>query len=274
MNKKSATVLAQSHGPMRRYALTVEYDGSGFNGWQRQKGVPTVQEALETALSKVADTRVRIIGAGRTDTGVHALGQVAHFESPNARSAQSWLRGANTLLPKSVSILSVAEVSRNFHARFSAVGRSYRYVILNRPVPPTVLRQRVTWEHRSLDVSRMQMAARLLVGRHDFNAYRAVACQSKNSVRNLWRLNVAAAGQWIWIDAEAESFLHHMIRNIVGVLLSIGAGEKEPIWAGAVLESRDRTLGGVTAAPDGLYLIGAKYEEPYQFPIAAPCKFW
>jgi len=266
--------MDQPHLNTTRYAFTVEYDGSGFKGWQMQKGVPTVQHALEIALSQVADAPIRVIGAGRTDTGVHALGQVAHFESPNVRSVKSWLRGANTLLPKSVSVLSVEEVSRHFHARFSAIGRSYRYVILNRPVAPTYLKSRVTWEYRKIDVLRMREAARFLVGQHDFNAYRAVACQSKLSIRELRRLEVGAAGEWIWIDAEAESFLHHMIRNIVGVLLSIGAGEKESFWAKEVLDSRDRASGGVTAAPDGLYFVRAFYPKPYQFPAVSACRFW
>lgn len=257
-----------------RYALTVEYDGSQFNGWQIQIGVPTVQEALEAALSGVANHRVRVTGAGRTDTGVHATGQVAHFESSSPRSLRSWLRGANTLLPEGVSILSVSPVGSNFHARFSATGRTYRYVILNRPVAPTFLRSRVTWEYRSLDVFRMRAAAAFLVGQHDFNAYRAVGCQSESSIRELRRLRVSASGQWIWVDAEAESFLQHMVRNIVGVLLAVGVGEKEPTWAGDVLNSRDRASGGVTAPPDGLYFVRASYSPPYEFPRVPECRFW
>ena len=257
-----------------RYALTVEYDGSQFNGWQVQTGVPTVQETLETALSRVANHPVRVTGAGRTDTGVHATGQVAHFESSSPRSLRSWLKGANTLLPQGASILSVSPIGPNFHARFSATGRAYRYVIFNRPVAPTFLRSRVTWEYRPLDVSRMRAAAAFLVGQHDFNAYRAVACQSENSIRELRRLRVGASGQWIWVDAEAESFLQHMVRNIVGVLIAVGAGEKEPAWAGEVLNSRDRASGGVTAPPDGLYFARASYPAPYELPTMPECRFW
>ena len=257
-----------------RYALTVEYDGSQFNGWQVQTGVPTVQEALEVALARVANHPVRVTGAGRTDTGVHATGQVAHFESASPRSHRSWLKGANTLLPQGASILSVSPVGSNFHARFSATGRAYRYVIFNRPVAPTFLRSRVTWEYRPMDVSRMRAAAAFLVGRHDFNAYRAVACQSEGSIRELRRLRVSASGQWIWVDAEAESFLQHMVRNIVGVLLAVGAGEKEPTWAGEVLNSRDRASGGVTAPPDGLYFVRASYPVPYELPAVPECRFW
>ena len=257
-----------------RYALTVEYDGSQFNGWQVQTGVPTVQEALEVALSQVANHPIRVTGAGRTDTGVHATGQVAHFESSSHRSLRSWLKGANTLLPQGASILSVLPVRSNFHARFSATGRAYRYVIFNRPVAPTFLRSRVTWEYRPMDVSRMRAAAAFLVGRHDFNAYRAVACQSESSIRELRRLRVSASGQWIWVDTEAVSFLQHMVRNIIGVLLTVGAGEKEPTWAGEVLNSRDRASGGVTAPPDGLYFIGPSYPAPYEFPTVPECRFW
>jgi tRNA pseudouridine38-40 synthase len=257
-----------------RYALTVEYDGSQFNGWQVQTGVPTVQGALEAALSRVADEPVRVTGAGRTDAGVHATGQIAHFDSSSPRSLRSWLKGANTFLPHGVSILSVLPVNCNFHARFSATGRAYRYVIFNRPVAPTFLRSRVTWEYRPIDVARMQAASVFLIGRHDFNAYRAVACQSESSIRDLRRLRVSTSGQWVWVDAEAGSFLQHMVRNIVGVLLAVGAGEKEPVWVREVLNSRDRTSGGVTAPPDGLYFVRASYPAPYQLPTVPECRFW
>lgn len=261
------------HKPIR-YALTVEYDGSQFNGWQVQTGVPTVQEALEAALSQVANHSVRVTGAGRTDTGVHATGQVAHFESSSSRSLRSWLKGANTLLPRGAAILSVLPVESSFHSRFSATGRAYRYVIFNRSVAPTFLRSRVTWEYRPMDVFRMREAASLLVGRHDFNAYRAVACQSESSIRELRQLRVSTSGQWIWVDAEAESFLQHMVRNIVGVLLAVGGGEKEPAWAGEVLNSRNRASGGVTAPPDGLYFVRASYPAPYKLPTVPECRFW
>jgi tRNA pseudouridine38-40 synthase len=257
-----------------RYALIVEYDGSQFNGWQVQSGVPTVQGELEAALSKVANHPVRVIGAGRTDTGVHATGQVAHFESPSSRSRWSWLKGANTLLPHGASVVSLLPVDSNFHARFSATGRAYRYVIFNRPVAPTFLRRRVTWEYRAMDVSRMQAASAFLIGRHDFNAYRAAGCQSKSSIRELRHLRVRSSGQWIWVDVEAESFLQHMVRNIVGVLLAVGAGEKEPGWAGEVLKGCDRATGGVTAPPDGLYFVAATYPSSYKLPTVPECRFW
>ena len=257
-----------------RYAFIVEYDGSQFNGWQTQTGVPTVQNALELALSRVANHSVRVTGAGRTDTGVHATAQVAHFESSASRSINSWLRGANTLLPPGVSILSVKPVGERFHARFSAIGRSYRYVIFNRTVAPTFLRSRVTWEYRPLEISSMRAAAAFLIGRHDFNAYRAVNCQSKSSIREIRQLRVNSSGQWIWIDVEAESFLQHMVRNIVGVLLAVGAGERKPVWAKEVLRTRNRASGGVTAPPDGLYFVRASYPEIYDLPAVSECRFW
>ena len=173
---------------LTRYVATVEYDGSFFYGWQKQKELPTVQDELENAFSKVGDNNIHVVGAGRTDTGVHALQQVVHFDSVNIRVPLSWLRGANTLLPKGVSILSVSEVLPEFHARFTAVGRSYRYIVLNRPVAPTYLYRRVTWDYRKLDIFRMREAAKHLIGEHDFNEYRATSCQSKSSVRNLRKL--------------------------------------------------------------------------------------
>ena len=259
---------------LTRYVATVEYDGSFFYGWQKQKELPTVQDELENAFSKVGDNNIHVVGAGRTDTGVHALQQVVHFDSVNIRVPLSWLRGANTLLPKGVSILSVSEVLPEFHARFTAVGRSYRYIVLNRPVAPTYLYRRVTWDYRKLDIFRMREAAKHLIGEHDFNAYRATSCQSKSSVRNLRKLEINSKGEWIWFDVEAGSFLHHMVRNIVGVLLSIGAGDQEPIWAKAVLDSGNREAGGVTASPDGLYLVGVAYPSLYDIPRSTNVQFW
>ncbi|MBO67453.1 MAG: tRNA pseudouridine(38-40) synthase TruA [Acidiferrobacteraceae bacterium] len=259
---------------MSRYALTIEYDGSKFNGWQSQIGVPTVQDALETALSSVANHSVRVLGAGRTDTGVHASGQVAHFDSASERSLNSWLRGANTELPDAISVLAVSQVNNQFHARFSATGRSYRYVILNRPIAPTFFRRRVTWEYRSLNIQEMALAARCLVGKHDFSAYRAAGCQSHSAVRNLRKLTVESEGAWIWIDVEADSFLQHMVRNIVGALLKVGAQEKDIRWPEEVLHSRDRQCGGPTAPPDGLYFTQASYPSEYRLPTIPVCRFW
>jgi tRNA pseudouridine38-40 synthase len=195
---------------------------------------------------------------------------VIHFDTPVARPARAWLRGANSHLPPQVALLWAGEVAAEFHARFSATGRGYRYVILNRPVRPTVLAGRVTHEYRPLDVARMQAAALPLLGTHDFSSYRALQCQAKSPVRELRRLDIQRQGEFVIISAEANAFLHHMVRNLAGVLLTIGAGEREPQWAQTVLAARDRTLGGVTAAPDGLYLVSVDYPDLYGIPRLSP----
>jgi tRNA pseudouridine38-40 synthase len=248
-----------------RIAAIVEYDGSRFSGWQWQDDAPSVQEAVEKALSQVADEPIRVTVAGRTDAGVHASAQVIHFDTHARRSDYAWLRGSNSNLPNEVALRWAGEVSAEFHARFSASGRAYRYVILNRSVRPTFLARRVTHEYRPLHVQRMQQAARSLIGRHDFSSFRAMQCQAKSPVRELRRLDVSRHGEFVVIEAAANAFLHHMVRNLAGVLMDIGAGDREPGWAREVLEARDRTLGGITAAPYGLYLTAVEY--PAQFPI-------
>ncbi|HKK05607.1 MAG TPA: tRNA pseudouridine(38-40) synthase TruA [Gammaproteobacteria bacterium] len=253
-----------------RIALGIEYDGAPFCGWQRQSGVATVQASLEQALSKVADHPVAVTCAGRTDTGVHGLGQVVHFDTQAERSSRSWVFGANANLPKSVGVTWAQTVAEAFHARFSAQRRRYRYVIHNRPVRPTFLQWRVAWEYRPLDVERMREAAAHLVGEHDFSSYRALACQAKSPVRTVYRLDVTRDRDLVFIDIEANAFLHHMVRNIAGVLMTIGAGEQAPDWAGEVLEHRDRTLGGVTAPAHGLYLMEVEYPPEFQIPRLPP----
>jgi len=250
-----------------RMAAIVEYNGSGFSGWQRQSNASSVQQAVEEALSRIADEEIRVVTAGRTDTGVHALAQVIHFDTQAERVPHAWVRGTNSHLPDSVAVLWAGLVDGGFHARFSATGREYRYVIHNRSVRPTVLARRVTHEYRPLDVSRMQVASRLLVGQHDFSSFRAMECQAKSPVRDLRRLAVERQGDYVMLNAEANAFLHHMVRNLAGVLMTIGAGEQEPGWAREVLEARDRTLGGVTAPPDGLYLSRVHYPEHFNLPI-------
>lgn len=253
-----------------RISLGVEYDGSGFSGWEVQPAGRTVQAALERALSIVADHRVKTVCAGRTDAGVHALGQVVHFDPEGERSPRAWVFGANANLPHSVSVVWAQAVETDFHARFSARSRHYRYLILNRPVRPALLSRRVTWECRPLSEERMRAAAGYLIGEHDFTSYRSVACQAKNPVRNLHRLEVARAGDLIRVDVVANAFLHHMVRNIAGVLLAVGMGKREPAWAREVLQARDRTQGGMTARPDGLYLMGADYPEHFRIPRVFP----
>jgi len=250
-----------------RLAALVEYDGSAFQGWQCQSDGPTIQGAVERALSRIADRPIRVIAAGRTDRGVHALGQVIHFDTDAARSPHSWLRGANTYLPPEIALLWVREADPAFHARFSAIGRHYRYLTLNRPVRPSVLNNRISWEYRPLDVARMQEAASYLVGTHDFSSFRSIQCQAKTAIRNLHRLDVYRAGDFVVIDASANAFLHHMVRNLAGLLNAIGAGEHAPSWAQEVLQARDRTVAGVTATPDGLYLMRVDY--PDQFGMIA-----
>ncbi len=253
-----------------RIALGVEYDGTGFSGWQLQEGVPTVQGVLEAALSRVADQPIRVHCAGRTDAGVHGAEQVVHFDTTAERSERSWVFGANANLPKEVAVLWAAPVSEAFHARFSACRRSYRYVIYNRPVRPTFLAWRTTWEYRPLDEARMHEAAQALVGEHDFSSYRAQGCQAKSPVRTVHRLEVSRRGELVFIDVEANAFLHHMVRNIAGVLIAIGAGERPLSWAAEVLAHRDRALGGVTAPPSGLYLTRVGYPPQFELPQIPP----
>jgi len=247
-----------------RIAMGIEYDGSQFCGWQAQKqDVPTVQGMLEAALSQVANSEVKVVCAGRTDAGVHACGQVIHFDTDAERSDRSWLCGTNANMDTTVSVLWAKPVDAEFHARFGAVRRRYRYVIANRAVRPTFAAGRVSWDHRTLDETRMQAAAKHLLGEHDFNAYRAVACQAHNPVRTLYRLDVQRREDLIIIDLEANAFLQHMVRNIAGVLMSIGAGEQAVDWSREVLETRDRTQGGVTAPPHGLYFMSVDYPSEF-----------
>jgi len=249
-----------------RIAAIVEYDGSNFSGWQRQEHARSVQGAVEEALSKVADEPVQVTVAGRTDAGVHALAQVIHFDTSAARSEYSWVRGANSNLPADVALLWAAPVDDGFHARYSASGRYYHYVILNRPIRPTYLARRVTHEFRLLDVKPMQEAARHLIGEHDFTSFRAAECQAKSPVRELRALEIVRHGELVHVRAHANAFLQHMVRNLAGVLMTIGAGEHEPVWARQVLEARDRAAGGVTAAPDGLYLREIDYPDSFMIP--------
>lgn len=261
-----------------RIAALLEYDGSGFSGWQWQDPVSqppggrTVQAVVERALSAVANEPIRVIVAGRTDAGVHACAQVIHFDTRAQRSAYSWVRGTNSNLPPEVALLWAAEIDPEFHARFSATGRRYRYVILNRPVRPAVWAKRVSWEYRPLDVAPMQAAAATLLGTHDFSAYRAIQCQAKNPVRELRKLTVIRRGEMVIIEAHANAFLHHMVRNLAGVLMEIGAGERPAGWAREVLEARDRTAGGITAPANGLYLSEVEYPPRFGLPaVATPC---
>ncbi len=250
-----------------RIALGIEYDGSHFHGWQTQKsGVRTIQLAVEQALSCVADHDIRIFAAGRTDTGVHANAQVVHFDTDARRPPHGWVMGSNIKLPADISILWAKEVPQEFHARFSALGRTYRYFILNRVSRPAILSRRATWIHRPLDATRMHEAGQVLLGQQDFTSYRTVHCQAKSPVRTLHSLQVRRLGDFVVMELHADGFLHHMVRNIAGVLIAIGAGERPADWAADVLAHRDRRLGGMTAAADGLYFYHVDYPEQYEIP--------
>jgi len=252
---------------MQRVALGVEYDGADFCGWQMQKsGVRTVQEELEKALSLVADMPVRVHCAGRTDTGVHGVGQVVHFDTEAQRSPRSWVLGANANLPFDVNVTWAKPVDEAFHARFSATSRAYRYIILNRMTRSCLNRNRAVWLHRPLDADRMHEAAQALIGSHDFSSFRAQGCQAKSPVRILSQLDVSRQNDRVIIDVEANAFLHHMVRNLAGVLMAIGRGDEPVGWAREVLERRDRARGGVTAPPEGLYLMHVGYPDEFEIP--------
>lgn len=247
-----------------RFAACVEYLGSRFSGWQAQKqDVRTVQECVEYALSKVADAPVSIITAGRTDTGVHATGQIIHFDSNAKRSNFAWVRGGNTHLPSDVRILWVQPVSSEFHARFSAVSRSYRYIIYNNFAHSAIHNDISTFEYRELNAQDMRNAGKELLGEHDFSSFRAAGCQAKSPVRTVLGFSLNQYDKWIWFDIRANAFLQHMVRNIAGVLIEIGCGERPVSWINEVLNHKDRTKGGITALPNGLYLTGVEYPDEF-----------
>lgn len=249
-----------------RIALGLEYDGSHFHGFERQPDRRTVQGEVERALTRIAASPVRVICAGRTDAGVHALGQVVHFDTAAARPTHAWVRGANTYLPPDVSVLWARCVDERFHARYLARRRRYRYVIVNRSTRPALLARRAAWEYRPLDARRMERGARHLEGEHDFSSFRAAGCQARHPVRRVDRIEVVRIGERILVDVHANAFLQHMVRNIAGTLVAVGTGEREPGWVASVLAARDRRAGGVTAAPGGLYLVGVDYPEDSGIP--------
>lgn len=245
-----------------RVALGIEYDGSQFSGWQMQKdGTRTVQECVEKALSIVANEKVQVVCAGRTDTGVHATGQVVHFDCTSHRPERAWVMGVNAHLPNDISSLWSVEVDDEFSARFSATARQYRYVILNRDSRSAVLSKKVTCKHRPLNIEVMHKAAQALVGEQDFSSFRSAACQANHAVRNVHWVKVTRVDDFIYVDVEANAFLHHMVRNIVGSLMMIGAGEQSVEWMSELLRIKDRNLAGPTAAADGLYMVKVTYPE-------------
>lgn len=249
-----------------RIALGVEYNGSNYAGWQVQAKQATVQACLEAAISSVANETVKTVAAGRTDSGVHALQQVVHFDTNVQRSERSWILGLNSNLPDDINIGWARPVNDEFSARFSALNRSYRYLIYNRVGRSSLQHNRMWWLFAPLDEHKMQVAADLLVGHHDFSAFRAKLCQARSPVKTVEKIQVTRHDNCIAIDVTARSFLHHMVRNIVGVLVPIGQGDKPIAWAKEVLDSRDRSQGGITAAPEGLYFINVDYPAKYDLP--------
>ncbi|MGA9423167.1 MAG: tRNA pseudouridine(38-40) synthase TruA [Rhodanobacteraceae bacterium] len=249
-----------------RFALGIEYDGTGYFGWQRLREGPTLQGAVESALSRVADRSIDVVCAGRTDAGVHARCQVVHFDCDVERSDRAWVLGCNSLLPGAIAVLWACRVGMEFHARYSAHARRYRYIILNRPVRSALTSRYVTWERVPLDIEAMRRAAETLQGRHDFSAFRSAACQAKSAVREVREILITREGDRVIVEIESNAFLHHMVRNIVGSLLPIGRGRQSPEWIAAILDSRDRTRAGPTAPATGLTFIGPRYPAGFMLP--------
>jgi tRNA pseudouridine38-40 synthase len=253
----------------QRIAVGVEYDGARYAGWQRQSEVDSVQAQLERALGSVADHPVEVTCGGRTDAGVHGLGQVAHFDTRSTRSMRGWALGANTLLPPDIAVTWAAAVPAHFHARYSALARTYRYVILNRNVRPALLRRRVCWIHRPLDAGAMHAAAQCLVGEHDFSAFRAAECQSRTATRRVESISVSRKDECLFIEIKANAFLHHMVRNIAGSLIAVGTGDQPAHWLAGVLASRNRRQAGITAPAGGLYFLRIDYPREFALPVTS-----
>lgn len=251
---------------MPRYVMGVEYDGSGYFGWQTQHQEPTLQSTLERALSFVAGGPIEVVCAGRTDTGVHALGQVVHFDSPVERPDRAWVLGSNSRLPADMAVRWASPVAPEFHARYSALCRRYRYRVLQRATRPALDARLVTWVREALDIAAMQQAAQALIGEHDFTSFRTVACQSRSPRRRVIGIDIQRSGEEIHFHFEANAFLHHMVRNLMGSLLMVGKGVQPPRWIGDVLQARDRTLAGPTAPPQGLCFLGPRYPAEFGLP--------
>ena len=249
-----------------RIALGLEYDGASFCGWQTQPGGCGVQDHLQDALSHLADSPIEVTAAGRTDTGVHAAAQVVHFDTEAVREAHAWVRGTNAHLPANARVHWATEVAADFHARYSARARTYRYLLANAPVAPALLHARAGWYHRPLDVDRMAEAAASLVGVHDFSAFRDAQCQAKTPVREMSRAQVERRDGLVVFTFRANAFLHHMVRNLVGALVYVGAGKHEAAWIAQLIAGRDRRHAAPTFAPDGLYLAAIAYDPAFCLP--------
>jgi tRNA pseudouridine38-40 synthase len=256
-----------------RFAIGVSYCGAGLEGWQSQPSGNTVQDHLERALSEIGGERIALTAAGRTDAGVHASAQVAHFETSAERPESAWVRGANSLLPPAIAIQWAAPVAEDFHARYSAVSRTYLYVLYNHGVRPALLAGRAGWFHLPLDIEKMREAASRLVGEHDFSSFRSAECQAKSPVRVMHAAAVRTSGAYVLFDFTANAFLHHMIRNLVGCLVYVGKGKHPPAWMSELIAARDRRLAAPTFSPDGLYLFEVRYDASWklpQFPAMMP----
>jgi len=258
----------------RRLAVGLEYDGARYAGWQLQPGLPTIQDNIQRALALVADHPVVAICAGRTDAAVHATGQVAHFDTTASRPMRGWVLGANGHLPPDIAVNWAVEVDAQFHARHTALARSYRYCILQRATRPALLRERAWWVRTPLDAIAMHEAAQQLVGEHDFSAFRAAECQSTTTTRRVDSISVTGDGPLVSIEVKANAFLHHMVRIIAGTLLPVGTGEQSPAWVAETLACRDRTRAGITAPAHGLYLTQVHYPTALGLPELVPVRSW
>ena len=251
---------------MTRYALGISYCGSDWHGWQSQPGRQTVQDQLEAALSAFAAAPIRVVCAGRTDAGVHAVGQVVHFESAAERVLQGWVRGVNALLPRSIAVTWALVVDEEFHARFSARQRRYDYLLYNHAVRSPHWHHRAGWTHAPLDLALMQQAAACLIGTHDFSAFRSAECQAKSPVRHMVSLDIVQQGPMFVFTLRANAFLHHMVRNLIGSLVAVGNGKQSVAWLDAVLAARDRSRAAPTFMADGLYLTAVQYPDGFGLP--------
>jgi len=250
-----------------RFAIGVSYCGAGLEGWQSQPSGNTVQDHLERAISEIGGQRIAVTAAGRTDAGVHASAQVAHFDTSADRPESAWVRGVNALLPDAIAVQWAAPVAEDFHARYSAVSRTYRYVLYSHAVRPALLVGRAGWFHLPLDLEKMREAATCLVGEHDFSSFRSAECQSKTPVRVMEGVTLRASGAYLLFDFTANAFLHHMVRNIVGCLVYVGKGKHPPSWMSELVAARDRRRAAPTFAPDGLYLLRVRYEARWNLPV-------
>jgi tRNA pseudouridine38-40 synthase len=249
-----------------KIAIGVSYCGAGLEGWQSQPSGNTVQDHLERALSEIGGERIALTAAGRTDSGVHASAQVAHFDTGAYRPESAWVRGVNALLPAGIAVQWAAPVSEDFHARYSATSRTYRYVLYNRAIRPALFAGRAGWFHLPLDLEKMREAAKCLVGEHDFSSFRSAECQAKSPVRIVQSVAIRASGAYFLFDVTANAFLHHMVRNVIGSLVYVGKGKHPPAWMGELIKARDRSRAAPTFPAEGLYLSRVQYEARWKLP--------